>query len=155
MRQRAKTLELSVNRRGLPALTAGRCTPGSKQLGTRDGSAHDWGFTLITIVIDAVLKKQLGTRVGSSYVWSFTLFPAVTARRCTPGSKQLGTRVDSNYAWFVTYFCTPVANNWGLGLVLVMSGASLYILPSQLDAVLQVANSWGLGFVLVIPGSPL
>ncbi len=48
-----------------------------------------------------------------------------------------------------------VANSWGLWLVLVMPGASLYFLLSQLDAVLQVANSWGLGLVLVMSGASL
>ncbi len=63
MRQRAKTLELSVNRRGLPALTAGRCTPGSKQLGTRVRSSYAWILTYYyrhSRMLNSS-SKQLGT----------------------------------------------------------------------------------------------
>ncbi len=102
-------------------------------MGTWDGSAHDWCFTLFPVVTPRLCapgSKQLGTRVGYSYVWSF-LFPVVTARRCTPGSKQLGTRVGSVRDWCVTLFPTVTA-----------------------VAVLQVAgDSWGLGLVQVMPGS--
>ncbi len=63
VRQRAKTLELSVNRRGLPAFAARRCTPG---------------------------RKQLGTRVGSSYAWNLTYYYR-HSRMLYSSSKQLGT----------------------------------------------------------------